>query len=209
MDTVDDLTKVLEAKSDQLNAADLAGVKRLVITKVTVGSTGSQDHVIHYEGGEKRPYKPSKGMSRIMAKHWGIKPSLHVGKLLDVYNDPTVIYAGKEVGGIVICGMSDLNSEKTTEKVAIARSKYKMIKIKNISSDGVAVVNTISDEDLKNFTTRMDAVETEDELKAIGAKIGETDYCADSKAKLKAHYSGRLKQLREVVLVEDDDEGIV
>jgi len=67
-----DLTKTIEAKSDQLNADDLIGNSRTIKIKGVKVIAGDQPVVISYEGDEGKPWKPCKGMRRIMAGLWSI-----------------------------------------------------------------------------------------------------------------------------------------
>ena len=119
-----DLTKTIEAKSDQLNADDLlGGPKTIKITKVSLVS-GDQPVLIHYEGDNKKPFKPSKSMMRVLIKGWGSDGDKYAGRTMTLYNDPTVKWAGQEVGGIRISHMSDLDG---TLRMAIALTRGKKI----------------------------------------------------------------------------------
>lgn len=96
-----DISHTLIAKSDQLNAADLIGTEKLLkITKVDVKESGDQPVVIHYEGENGRPWKPALTARRILAALWGSDSSKWVGHTVAVHCDPSVIYAGEEVGGV-------------------------------------------------------------------------------------------------------------
>lgn len=96
-----DISHTLIAKSDQLNAADLVGSEKLLtITRVDVKQSGDQPVTIHYEGENGRPWKPALTARRILASMWGSDSSKWVGQTVAVHCDPTVVYAGEEVGGI-------------------------------------------------------------------------------------------------------------
>lgn len=96
-----DISHTLIAKSDQLNAADLVGSEKLLtITSVDVKQSGEQPVTIHYEGENGRPWKPALTARRILASLWGSDSSKWVGQTVAVHCDPTVVYAGEEVGGI-------------------------------------------------------------------------------------------------------------
>lgn len=103
-----DVSKFIEAKSDQLNAADLAGRSICVkITEVQISGGREQPVTLHIGGGHK-PWKPCKTTMRIMAGLWSADASKWVGKSVRLFCDPEVTWAGVKVGGIRISGMSDI-----------------------------------------------------------------------------------------------------
>jgi hypothetical protein len=104
-----DMRAAIQAKSDQMNAEDLIGRPRTIkITKVAVKKTPVQPVTINFEGDEGKPYKPCKGMCKILVEAWGDDSSKYVGRSLTVFRDPSVLYGGVEVGGIVISHLSDI-----------------------------------------------------------------------------------------------------
>lgn len=125
-----DISKALEAKSDQLNAVDLIGDDKLLkITKVD-NPGGEQPVWVHYEGGEGKPWKPSKGMLRVLSFGWGTETDNWINKCVSVYCEPSVMYGGKEVGGIHISGMSDVND--FTVPLRISRNKTTTYHVKKM-----------------------------------------------------------------------------
>jgi hypothetical protein len=97
-----DLSKTIEARSDQLNADDLIGGPRVLhITAVRL-IDGDQPVAINYEGDDGRPYKPCKSMRRVMVSLWGPDGSKWPGNAIEVYRDPAVKFGGAAVGGIRI-----------------------------------------------------------------------------------------------------------
>ena len=119
--SINDLSDTIEAKSDQLNADDLAGsTKTIKVTGVVrYSDKGIPAFHIDYEGGAGRPFKPCKSVRRVIMFAWGKDGSQWIGRSMTLYCDPTVIYAGKEVGGIRVSHMSDIEkriSIKLTEK---------------------------------------------------------------------------------------------
>lgn len=121
----DDITFALEAKSDQLNATDLAGAEPVIrIREVKVKKNDAQQPVwIYYDGDKGRPWKPNKSMRRILAIAWGVRSSLWVGRYAQIFNEPTVIYAGAEVGGIRIRALSDIPKSGIRTSITISKSK--------------------------------------------------------------------------------------
>jgi len=119
--SINDLSDTIEAKSDQLNADDLAGsTKTIKVTSVVrYSDKGIPAFYIDYEGGHGRPFKPCKSVRRVIMFAWGKDGSQWIGRSMTLYCDTTVIYAGKEVGGIRVSHMSDIPkriSIKLTEK---------------------------------------------------------------------------------------------
>jgi len=102
----------MKAKSDQLNFVDIGAGGELIIFIERVVVTGGNEQTVHvyYKGCENRPYKPSKGMIRLLAGAWGDDGDLWVGKSLKLFGDGTVTWAGGEVGGIRIAAMSHIDS---------------------------------------------------------------------------------------------------
>lgn len=101
-------------KSDQLNADDLlAGPRTIVITSVTINPKAEQKVDVHFKGDGGKPYRPGKSMCRIMVAAWGRDPADYAGKRMTLYRDPSVLWAGLEVGGIRISHMSHIGQSKT------------------------------------------------------------------------------------------------
>ncbi|MGV7119612.1 hypothetical protein [Sphingopyxis sp. 550A] len=110
-----DMTPVIEAKSDQLNAADLVGGPITVtITRVDVRDAKEQPVSVHYQGDDGKPWKPCKSMCRVMVAAWGPDSKTYPGKMLTLYCDPTVKWAGMEIGGIRISHMSHIDGALLT-----------------------------------------------------------------------------------------------
>lgn len=105
-----DIRTTLEAKSDQLNATDIMGFDLVIrVRSVSVGGSKEQPISVYFEGDNNRPWKPSKGMRRVLAAGWGFETDNWIGKSVKLHFDPSVKYAGKEVGGIRIKAMSDID----------------------------------------------------------------------------------------------------
>ena len=121
-----DVTFALAAKSDQLNAVDIIGVEPVIkIRKVEVKKTEQQPVWIYYEGDNNKPWKPCKGMLRVISGGWGPDSSKWVGRSIKIYFEPSVKYAGEEVGGIQIRAMSNIDQRGLHVTQAISRTKRK------------------------------------------------------------------------------------
>jgi len=102
--------QTLEAKSDQLNATDIMGIDLVIrIRAAELTSSKEQPLSIYFDGDNNRPWKPSKGMRRVLAAAWGPDTDSLIGKSVQLHFDSSVKYAGKEVGGIRIKAMSDID----------------------------------------------------------------------------------------------------
>ena len=105
-----DMRKAIEPKSDQMNYDDfIGGAKKTIrISEVRDSGNGEQRISIHYEGDNGKPWKPCKSMCRVLVEAWDDDGLQYVGKTLTLYGDPSVKWAGKEVGGIRISHMSHI-----------------------------------------------------------------------------------------------------
>jgi hypothetical protein len=112
----------MQAKSDQLNYVDI-GSSEIVIFITGVDVKNSDQPVsIHYYGSEGRPYKPCKSMIRVLSEAWGDEADNWVGKSVKLYGDPTVKWAGKEVGGLRIRALSNINKNGVDVFVTLNRA---------------------------------------------------------------------------------------
>ena len=115
--------QTIKAKSDQLNAGDLIGGPVTVTVKNVDVSRGDQPVSIHLHE-DYQTYKPCLSMLRVLAKIWGLESDLWIGKQLTLYCDPTVMWAGKEEGGIRI---SHLEGMSQKVKVTVRKNKRSTI----------------------------------------------------------------------------------
>lgn len=129
-----DMSSAIIAKSDQLNSDDLIGAgKTIKITKVSVLMKGEQPVTVNFEGDNGKPYKPSKGMCRVMVQAWGIDPETYVGRSLTLFRNPDVTWAGAKVGGIQISHMSDIK-EGFTMALTASKGNKKPFTVKPLTA---------------------------------------------------------------------------
>lgn len=122
MNDMVDMSRFIEAKSDQLNADDLLGAPRTItITRVT-GNDGDQPVSIFYEGDGGKPFKPCKTIRRVLMGVWGRYANEYVGKSMTIYRDDKVTFGGLETGGIRISHMSHIDKETV---VVVMKTKGK------------------------------------------------------------------------------------
>jgi hypothetical protein len=125
-----DITNTLAAKSDQLNAEDLAGGPMTAqIERVTAG----QDHpiAVHLQG-MNRPWYPCKTVRRLLVECWGADATIWPGRWVRLYREPSVMYGGKQVGGIRMDGASHID-HAITRTMQERRGRYKEFKIERIT----------------------------------------------------------------------------
>lgn len=115
-------------KSDQINYDDLAnGIKRRV--KVVSLKRGGDDQPVRVviedaTTAEKlRDYVPCKSMRRVLIAAWGDKGADWVGKVIELYGDPSVKWAGEAVGGLRISALSDIAKPFTIALTATRGSR--------------------------------------------------------------------------------------
>ena len=109
----DSLLDTIKPNSDQLNADDLIGGP-IVVTITGYKRRSDPKHPIEFAiTGDHQPYRPCLSMRRVMIAIWGDKPGDLIGKSLELYRDPTVIYGGKPQGGIRISRMSGIDKPVT------------------------------------------------------------------------------------------------
>lgn len=112
----------IKAKSDQLNADDLvAGPITVTVIGVKQGDK-DQPVVIQIDGGHQ-PFKPCKSMRRILVTAWSDIAANWIGKQMTLYREPSVKWAGEQIGGIRIAALSHIGTEPLTVKLQETRGK--------------------------------------------------------------------------------------
>lgn len=124
-----DVSNAIVAKSDQLNAVDIIG-RDVTVTIVAVkqGPADQPVHIITDAYGPSRPFKASKTALRDIVQAWGTDSTAWVGRRLTLWNDPTVLWAGKPVGGIRVRAMSHIDAPFKANHV-ITRGKTEQVMI--------------------------------------------------------------------------------
>lgn len=141
-----DVSETILAKSDQVNAIDLAEPVVVTVVEVKRGPADQPVHIITDKYGAERPFKPSKTVRRDLVKAWGKEASGWVGKSMELYNEPTVLWAGKPVGGIRISALSHIEKPIQTAHT-ITRGKYLEVTISVLKPefDESVVVDALAD----------------------------------------------------------------
>ena len=111
-----DISDTLAPKSDQLDAVDLlSGPRTFTITGVR---RGNAEQPVQIDLAEfPRPWRPSKGMRRVLAACWGPDASQYVGRLVTLYCDTEVLFGGEKVGGTRIAALSHIDGPMSVPQI--------------------------------------------------------------------------------------------
>ncbi len=121
---MNDMAQAIIPKSDQLNADDLiVGPRTVRIRDVTIRGGQEQPVSIFFDGDGGKPYKPCKSMSRLLVAAWGADAKKYIGRSLTLFREPSVKWAGLEVGGIRISHMTDIDTPLTLALTATKGSR--------------------------------------------------------------------------------------
>ena len=179
-----DMSRFIEAKSDQLNADDLIGTTRTITITKVVGCDGDQPIAIYYEGDGGKPFKPCKTIRRVLMGVWGRYANEYVGKSMTLYRDNSVTFGGLQVGGIRISHMSGIDKETT---VVVMKSKGKKAGMKILPlADAPAQSNTLS---LDQARCDIANAASLDELKTVWSRKAMAPHRAELQADLDARKS--------------------
>jgi len=139
MNNVHALQQALAPRSDQLNSDDLlVGSIVIVIAKVNINLGSEQKIIINYHNDNGKPWKPSKGMGRVLTMILGGDPDKWIGETVELYRDETVSFGkDKNCGGIRIAGMSAVKT-RTILSITTAKGKKSQITIEPIVALGNA-----------------------------------------------------------------------
>jgi hypothetical protein len=117
-----DISHALAPKSDQLDAVDLLGSPPQVFT-ITDVSEGNAEQPVNIRLAEfPRVWRPSKGMLRVLAGCWGKETQAWVGRRVELYCDPDVMFGPDRVGGVRISRLSHIDGRKSVPMI-IKRGK--------------------------------------------------------------------------------------
>ncbi len=115
---MNDMSAVIQPKSDQVNADDfIPGPRTYTIEGVAI-SPGSEQPVQIKLSGEPRVWRPCKSMSRVMVAAWGPDAKVYVGRAVTLYRDPKVKWGGMEVGGIRVSHLSHIERDMMIQLTA-------------------------------------------------------------------------------------------
>ena len=167
-----DISHTIIPKSDQLNADDLIGkTMTITITEVKLKKDPAQPISLHYENENGKPYKPCKGMRRVIVQLWGSDSSKYAGRKLTLYRDADVMYAGVKTGGIRISHASHIEKE-TDLAITVSRGLRKKTTIKPIGTYEKPKQKAV---DFTPYLAKINEAKNIDELvevwKSLGASV--------------------------------------
>lgn len=192
-----DVSFALEAKSDQLNSVDIMGAEPVIRIREVKVRQGDQPVSVYFDGDNNRPWKPSKGMLRVLAGAWGRDSSAWVGKYAQLYFEPTVKYAGKEVGGIRIRSLSDIDQRGLSFALRINQKQTEPYHVPLLQVQSNEYPADRFEKALPVMAEKMKAGEMT--LQQIIAQCQKT-------GNLSAEQLERLEEVAPVEIHEDDDE---
>ena len=106
---ITDLTPACAPKSDQINADDLIGGPITVTVVRVVDGPDPIGQPIEIVLAECKPYRPSKGMRRVLLAAWGKDPrQWPTPARMTLYRDPSVRFGSETVGGIRVSHLSGI-----------------------------------------------------------------------------------------------------
>ena len=117
-----DMTESIAPKSDQMDYEDLLGGERAFTIQEVRRGPSSEQPVEIVLAEFPRPWRPAKSMRRILVHCWGADGSQYVGKRVLLFSDPTVLWAGRPVGGIRIKALSGIDGPQTVA-LTVTRGK--------------------------------------------------------------------------------------
>jgi len=139
-----DIGDTIQPKSDQQNYEDyISGPKTVTVGEVKIIGDPKQPVHLHLVEFPGRPYKPNLTMRKMLVKAWGADSKRYVGRRMTLYGDSTVVYGGKEVGGIRISHLSDI-TEPVIEKFTITRGIRKEFTVLPLV-DSTKLVDALAD----------------------------------------------------------------
>jgi hypothetical protein len=122
-----DISETLAPNSDQLDAIELvSGPRIFTISHVDKGNP-EQPVNVHFSDFP-RPWRPSKGMRRVLAACWGAEASQWDGRRVELFFDPEVTFGKDKPGGTRISRLSDIDGPKSIP-LLVSRGKSAAFKV--------------------------------------------------------------------------------
>lgn len=103
-----DVTDTTAPKSDQLDAVDLLSGARIFRIEAVSEGPADQPLQVHL-AGFPRPWRPGVSMRRVLVAAWGKNAQAWVGRYVELFCNPDVMFGREKVGGTRISRMSHLD----------------------------------------------------------------------------------------------------
>jgi len=199
-----DMTSTIVAKSDQINASDLIGNPRTITVKEVRIKAGDDQPVSILIEGDKKAFRPCKGVRRLLVRVWGPDANTYIGQSMTLFCDPTVTWAGKQEGGIRVSHMTGLD-EKIVEFMRTSREKtkpYEVLPLKTQPQEPREDKASIAAEKIIATIARAPDIEKLDAY--VASKSDMLADLASDRPDLHAKYETAL-QARRIELAGDND----
>lgn len=169
-----DVSDTLQPKSDQLDAIELANGSRVfTVEKVT---RNNDDQPINVHLAEfPRPWRPSKGMRRVLASCWGTDSSVWVGRRVELFYDPDVTFGKDKPGGTRIRALSHIDGPKQVP-LLVARGKSAKYPVQPLADAPAPApqVDVATETDVAKLRSAWQAADA-DTRAAIQARVAELE----------------------------------
>lgn len=175
---MNDMTAVIQPKSDQVNADDfIPGPRTYTIEGVAI-SPGTEQPVQIKLAGEPRVWRPCKSMSRVLVAGWGPDAKAYAGRSVTLYRDPKVKWGGMEVGGIRISHMSHIDKDMLIQLTATKGKRAPHV-VKPLAAEVKPIGTDPARKWADAYIAQVNAAETADALNAFtnekAAKLAELE----------------------------------
>lgn len=167
----------------------------------------ASDVWVHYEGENGRPWKTSLTARRILARLWTEESDNWIGHTVAVHCDPTVVYAGEEVGGIRPHAATGIDSERVIKLKERRGPKPKTFKIVPLRLDSSPQAKPTRIEfSMETYTRAIEKIisesETHDELQTRFDRMSDWRKQAaqtdrEQATKLRERVNARLAELSD------------
>lgn len=182
----------LQAKSDQMNAVDFVKPMVFRIVRVEYNPRQEQPIKLHFDGHDGRPYKPCKSMLRGLVRVWGDDETQWNNKLIELFCDPSVKWAGKDAGGIRIKAISGI--AEPFELVVQLNRKQREIQTWDAIPDDAPVEKQFI---LTHYQNDIEEAKDSATLDAIVQTV-KVEYDAEALGKIKEHVIKARERLARV-----------
>lgn len=168
-----DIRAAIQPRSDQLNYESfLSGPAVLTIerTEDYRDEKGQPRVAIHMVEQPGKPFKANATNLRLLAIAWGDDDTDWPGRRVQLTADPTIVYGGKAVGGIVVTAVSHL-PQRFTAKLSVTRGKKREFPVEILPTEQpppIPAFDTLADAHAY-YRERQQAGATPAELAAIQA----------------------------------------
>jgi hypothetical protein len=126
-----DIGDTIAPDSQQLDAVDLlSGPRIFTITEVVKGNAEQPVQVRFAEFD--RPWRPGKSMRRVLVSAWGSDASAYVGRQVELFCDPEVMFGGQKVAGTRISRLSHID-KRLQVPLLVSRGKSAVYVVQPLS----------------------------------------------------------------------------